>query len=229
MAQETVLVPDIGGSDAAEVVEVLVSPGDVIAIDQGLVVLESDKASMEIPSTVAGTVVTVLVKEGEQLAEGAAVAIIETADAEAEGKADAAVAAVKAGATDAVPESSDSRVSDDQSAAPKVDNPETQTLKVPVPDIGTDEAVDLIEVSVSVGDSVTEGDTLVVLETDKASVEVPSPASGVVKSLDVKEGQQVRQGDILLTLEGALAANSAADPEPATKSASAVPAAAASQ
>ena len=83
MAEQTVVVPDIGGSEAAEVVEVLVAPGDTVALEQGLIVLESDKASMEIPSTVAGTVVAVLATEGAMLNEGAPVAVVATADEEA--------------------------------------------------------------------------------------------------------------------------------------------------
>ena len=88
MAEQTVVVPDIGGSEAAEVVEVLVAPGDTVALEQGLIVLESDKASMEIPSTVAGTVVAVLAAEGAMLNEGAPVAVVATADEEAGEPAD---------------------------------------------------------------------------------------------------------------------------------------------
>lgn len=204
MAQETVLVPDIGGSDAAEVVEVLVSPGDSVDVDQGLLVLESDKASMEIPSSVAGTVVEVLAKEGDQLAEGAAVAVIETVDATTE--PDSASLADKA-AEPAPVESAGEDKTDASVPAPS----KSQTIDVIVPDIGTDEAVDLIEVSVSVGDQVAEGDTLVVLETDKASMEVPSTASGVVKALQVEEGQQVKQGDVLLVLDAVVVEPSTAD------------------
>ncbi|MDA8962213.1 dihydrolipoyllysine-residue acetyltransferase [Congregibacter sp.] len=222
MAQETVLVPDIGGSDAAEVVEVLVSPGDSVDVDQGLLVLESDKASMEIPSTVAGKVIEVLAKEGDQLAEGAAVAVIETVDAAAE--TDSASTADKT-AEPAPAESADEDNADASVPAPS----KSQTIDVIVPDIGTDEAVDLIEVSVSVGDQVAEGDTLVVLETDKASMEVPSTASGVVKALQVEEGQQVKQGDVLLVLEAVVVESSTADAAASTSApAAAAPAAAAS-
>ncbi|WP_439107890.1 dihydrolipoyllysine-residue acetyltransferase [Congregibacter sp.] len=207
MAQETVLVPDIGGSDAAEVVEVLVSPGDVVEVDQGLLVLESDKASMEIPSTVAGTVVEVLASEGDELAEGATVAVIETTDAgvqEAQAPEQAAEASGQAKADEAPAESTPQEPLSAEPAPAAA-----QTMDVPVPDIGTDEEVDLIELSVSVGDSVAEGDTLVVLETDKASMEVPSPASGVVKALCVDEGQQVKQGDVILVLDAVVESSAA--------------------
>ena len=85
MARQQVTVPDIGGAEGAEVIELLVAVGDSVAVDQGLIVLESDKASMEIPSTVAGTVVEMLVHEGQELAEGAPVAVVETADGEGGG------------------------------------------------------------------------------------------------------------------------------------------------
>jgi pyruvate dehydrogenase E2 component (dihydrolipoamide acetyltransferase) len=220
VTQETVLVPDIGGSDAADVVEVLVAPGDRVAIDDGLLVLESDKASMEIPSTVAGTIVEVLAKEGDQLAEGAPVAVIET-DADDEVGAESEDASTSAAA--------DAEANSAASSAPtspettSVDT-ETATIEVPVPDIGTDDAVDLIEVSVSVGDAVDEGDTLVVLESDKASMEVPAPAAGVISELLVSEGQQVKQGDLLLMLDGVASASSASRAEvkaPATPAAEA--------
>jgi pyruvate dehydrogenase E2 component (dihydrolipoamide acetyltransferase) len=220
VTQETVLVPDIGGSDAADVVEVLVAPGDRVAIDDGLLVLESDKASMEIPSTVAGTIVEVLAKEGDQLAEGAPVAVIET-DADDEVGAESEDASTSAAA--------DAEANSAASSAPtspettSVDT-ETATIEVPVPDIGTDDAVDLIEVSVSVGDAVDEGDTLVVLESDKASMEVPAPAAGVISKLLVSEGQQVKQGDLLLMLDGVASASSASRAEvkaPATPAAEA--------
>ncbi|WOJ96541.1 dihydrolipoyllysine-residue acetyltransferase [Congregibacter brevis] len=206
MAQETVLVPDIGGSDAAEVVEVLVSPGDTVEVDQGLLVLESDKASMEIPSTVAGTVVEVLAKDGDELAEGAAVAVIEVAGAEAEAPGAEGSTGGDESKEPASAEPSEPIVGETKKAEPAP--AASQTVEVPVPDIGTDEPVDLIEVSVSVGDSISEGDTLVVLETDKASMEVPSPATGVVTALKVEEGSQVKEGDVLLLLDAVTAAQS---------------------
>ncbi|EED30993.1 dihydrolipoyllysine-residue acetyltransferase E2 component of pyruvate dehydrogenase complex [gamma proteobacterium NOR5-3] len=222
MAQETVLVPDIGGSDAAEVVEVLVSPGDSVDVDQGLLVLESDKASMEIPSTVAGTVVEVLAKEGDELAEGAAVAVIETADTASSEPEASAVVDKPAEPAPETPATT--------AAKPAPSSAESQSMEVVVPDIGTDEPVDLIEIAVSVGDSVAEGDTLVVLETDKASMEVPSPASGVVKALKVDEGQQVKQGDVLLVLDAVVVGSTTADsavsaPAPAAATSAPAPAA----
>lgn len=205
MSKETVVVPDIG-SDAAEVVEILVGPGDVVEIEQGLVVLESDKASMEIPSTVAGTVVEVLAKEGDELAEGTAVAVIEVAGGESAEDAAAEPEPAEEPAAAPTPDSP----SPEPAPAPDV---ATATMDVPVPDIGTSDAVDLIEISVAVGDEIAEGDTLIVLESDKASMEVPSPAAGVVETLSVEEGQQIKQGDLILTLKTTGSGSPATAPE----------------
>ena len=155
MAKQQVTVPDIGGAEGAEVIELLVAVGDEIALDQGLIVLESDKASMEIPSTVAGTLVELLVSEGEQLAEGAPVAVIEVEgeeiaapDSAQENRGEAGLPAAEQPEVEPEPEPAGSQVAE---------------LTVPVPDIGTDEAVELIEICVQPGDSVEEGDSLVVL------------------------------------------------------------------
>ena len=135
MSKQTLTVPDIGGAEDAEVIEVSVAVGDELELEQGLIVLESDKASMEIPAAFAGTVIEVLVKEGDQLAEGAAIAVVEVA-------------------SDEVP-------------APE---PSSSQRDVVVPDIGTGDEVEVIELMVAVGDTVSEGDSLLVLESDKASM-----------------------------------------------------------
>jgi pyruvate dehydrogenase E2 component (dihydrolipoamide acetyltransferase) len=212
VAKQRVTVPDIGGAEGAAVIELLVAVGDEVALEQGLIVLESEKASMEIPSTAAGTVVELLVKVGDQLAEGAPVAVIEVADqAEAaapaaeppdtgreRGRAEPAAAEAAPPAGSAEPAGGGERV-------------------VEVPEIGTDEAVDLIEILVRVGDVITEGDSLVALESDKASMEVPAPFAGEVVKILVEDGAAVRQGDALVVLRVAegVAAPPAAAPEPA--------------
>ena len=192
MAKQQVTVPDIGGAEGAEVIELLVAVGDEVEVDQGLIVLESDKASMEIPSTVSGTVVELLVSEGQELAEGAAVAVIESA-----GESSPTVEAEPEPVSEPVAEPPPPAAQ----AAPEPAQPAASSLAVvTVPDIGTDEAVDLIELSVDVGDTVDEGDSLVVLESDKASMEVPAPQGGEITEISVSEGDSVRQGDTLLTM-----------------------------
>ncbi|MEL7046141.1 MAG: biotin/lipoyl-containing protein, partial [Pseudomonadota bacterium] len=216
MAQETVVVPDIG-SDAAEVVELLVEPGDQVEVEQGLIVLESDKASMEVPCTVAGTVVDVLANLGDQLAEGAPVVVVELAA----GAADEKAADASAAPAEAAPAAVESVPAVEAPSAPAASAGEP--VVVPVPDIGTDEAVDLIEVAVQVGDEINKDDTLVVLESDKASMEVPSPQSGRVLELLISEGQQVREGDALLRLAPSDAASASTAPTAPAATAQAAP------
>ena len=216
MAKEQVTVPDIGGAEGAEVIELLVAVGDEIALDQSLIVLESDKASMEIPSSVAGTLVELLVGEGQQLAEGSPIAVIETAGEEE--PAASSEAETPAPSPQQQPEmQAQEQVAPPAEAQPAAAASAEQT--VPVPDIGTDEAVELIEICVQPGDSVAEGDSLVVLESDKASMEVPAPAAGEVLKLLVSEGDSVRQGDELLVMRAA--APAASTPAPAAEPASA--------
>ncbi|MEP1593116.1 MAG: biotin/lipoyl-containing protein, partial [Halieaceae bacterium] len=207
MAKQQIVVPDIGGAEDAEVVELLVAVGDQVEEEQSLLVLESDKASMEIPSSTSGTVLELLVKEGDQLSEGAVILVLESTDGAgavteepveepatepAPVEASSAQASPVAEAPASVPESPPVESSGDTAAA--------ETITVAVPDIGTDEAVDLIEISLQVGETVEEGDSLVALESDKASMEVPAPQSGEIVQWLVSEGQQVKQGDALLEL-----------------------------
>ena len=228
MARETVYVPDIGGAEAAEVVELLVAAGDEIAVDDGLVVLESDKASMEIPATAAGKVLELLVKEGDELAEGDEVALIETADDESPeeesgaGTDDDADPEDKdskqaADAADAPSGSGDDADSDVSSAASDSSSDEAteagsegatssgsgtaERTTIYVPDIGGAEAAEVIELLVAVGDTVDIDDGLVVLESDKASMEVPASAAGKVVELLVKEGDQLAEGDEVAIVE----------------------------
>lgn len=217
MAKEKVLVPDIGGAEAAEVVELLVAVGDTIAVDDGLIVLESDKASMEIPSTVAGKVLEVLVKEGDELAEGNEVALIETADDDG----DEADAEQSAGDTDAASDDADtgsatqsasddsaantaddaSEGKDSESASEAAESGSTERQTVRVPDIGGAEAAEVVELLVAVGDTIEVDDGLVVLESDKASLEVPATVAGKVVELLVKEGDQLSEGDDVAVIE----------------------------
>ena len=206
MAKHQVKVPDIGGAEGAEVIELLVAVGDEVALEQGLIVLESDKASMEIPATAAGVVVELPVTEGQELAEGAVVAVIEMAgDAPADEPVDSPQESEPA--PSGVAEQPAAPV---QAAVPEVPAAE-QEFTVVVPDIGTEEAVDLIEISVAPGDRVAEGDSLVVLESDKASMEVPAPAAGEVIRLLVAEGDAVHQGAELLVLRSTAGAPVAAE------------------
>lgn len=190
MAIETIKVPDIGGAENVDVIEVSVAEGDVITAEDTVIVLESDKASMDIPAPVSGKVKKVLIKEGDQVSEGAAILEVETEgtvggdDAETEQAAEPAEAAV----TEA------------PAPAAAVEGGAGGEFTVTVPDIGGSENVDVIEISVAVGDEVNEGDSLIVLESDKASMEVPAPQGGKVVSIAVKEGDKVSEGSEVLVL-----------------------------
>ncbi|MDP4918493.1 MAG: E3 binding domain-containing protein, partial [Haliea sp.] len=226
MAKQQITVPDIGGAEGAEVIELLVSAGDEIKLEQGLLVLESDKASMEIPSTLSGKVLQVLVKVGDELSEGHPIIVVETAGDEAadSGASEASEAGEAAKPKESEKAGRDPAASsrDDDAATPGKEAPaaaqkpqsrttqsrttqsaesESREVTVLVPDIGTDEAVDVIELCFKAGDEVAEGDSLVVLESDKASMEVPATEAGRVVRWLVKEGAAVREGDPLVLLE----------------------------
>jgi pyruvate dehydrogenase E2 component (dihydrolipoamide acetyltransferase) len=196
VAKEQVVVPDIGGAEGAEVIELLVAVGDEVSLEQSLIVLESDKASMEIPSSQAGTVIELLTEVGQELSEGDPIVLLETVK-------------VDSGATELVADPAPADVSPEAiEPEPGIPEPEpaspaavSSEQLVPVPDIGTDDTVELIEISVAVGDVVAEGDSLVVLESDKASMEVPSPFAGEILNIVVKEGDSVKQGDPLMSLK----------------------------
>ncbi|MGI9288651.1 MAG: dihydrolipoyllysine-residue acetyltransferase [Pseudomonadales bacterium] len=196
MTTETVRVPDVGGAESVEVIEVSVSVGDSVELEQSLIVLESDKASMEVPSPSAGKISKLHVEEGATVTEGDAIVDIEIeGEAAAGGKEDEATpdVGVQAQSTVAEPDIPAAK----QSAPPAASSIE----KVLLPDIGEAEGVEAIEVSVAVGDTVAEGDSIVVLESDKASMEVPAPSAGVVHAVHVSEGDQLAQGSMLIELK----------------------------
>ena len=219
-------VPDIGDYDAVPVIEVLVAVGDTVAKDQGLVTLESDKATMEVPSSVAGVVRELKVKVGDSLSEGSVVAVIEAGDS---GDASASPPSEKEAAGDLSPkaekqippsppssnggDSGTSKVGDGREASrPASSSAQTATgggvQEAKVPDIGDFDAVPVIEVLVAVGDTVAKDQGLVTLESDKATMEVPSSVAGVVRELKVKVGDALSEGSVvaLIEVQGAVAA-----------------------
>jgi pyruvate dehydrogenase E2 component (dihydrolipoamide acetyltransferase) len=179
-----VVVPDIGDFKEVEVIEVLVKPGDAVTKEQSLVTLESDKATMEIPSPAAGVVKELKIKVGDKVSKGST--ILELDAKEEAPKKEAPKAEKKSSAPAAAPQPSSFGAS--------------QT--VPVPDIGDFKEVEVIEVLVKPGDKVTKEQSLVTLESDKATMEIPSPGGGVVKEVKVKVGDKVSKGSAILVLEG---------------------------
>lgn len=213
-----VKTPDIG-VDKATVAEILVKVGDTIAVDDSIVLLESDKASVEVPSTSAGVVKSIAVTEGDEVSEGTVLIEVESADATAtETPAQPAQEAAK---TEPAVETKAEPVA---SAAPSASAPaSSQTVEVQVPDIGVEKAL-VGEVLVKVGDEIAVDDSIVVVESDKATVEVPSTVAGTVESVVVKEGDNVKEGVVLITVKTVGAATtSAAAPAEAPQQASATP------
>jgi pyruvate dehydrogenase E2 component (dihydrolipoamide acetyltransferase) len=217
MALIEVKVPDIGDFSEVAVIELLVKPGDTVAVDQSLITVESDKASMEIPSSHAGVVKEFKIKLGDKVSEGSAVLVLEAEGAAAPVPAPAAAAAAPVAAA---PAPAPSPV-----AAPVAAPAATGSIEVRVPDIGDFKDVAVIEVFVKPGDTVKVEQSLITVESDKASMEIPSSHAGVIKELKVKLGDKVNIGDLLAILEGTVAAGAApAAPAPAAAPVAAAPA-----
>jgi len=206
-----VVVPDIGDFDDVPIIEVHVKVGDEIAAEDPLVTLESDKATMDVPSPAAGVVREMIVKEGDSVSEGMPILMLEAVGqpaaapdaAQPDGGQDEAAAEA-----DWAKSPQGEHVEETAKEEPVVDEPsygspsgEYEAIEVRVPDIGDFDDVPIIEVHVKVGDEVSPEDPLITLESDKATMDVPSPAAGVVKALEVGEGDSVSEGALILTLD----------------------------
>lgn len=190
-------VPDIGDFAEVTVIELMVKPGDTVAVDQSLITVESDKASMEIPSSHAGVVKELKVVLGDKVKEGSLVLMLEVAgSAAAPTPVAVSVAAVE-------PIQAPARVDTAPAATNSVAVASTGPIEVRVPDIGDFKDVTVIEVFVKPGDSIKVEQSLVTVESDKAAMEIPSSHAGVLKELKVKVGDKVNIGDLLAMLEGA--------------------------
>lgn len=200
---ELIRVPDIGSGEG-EVIELMVKVGDRIEADQSLLTLESDKASMEIPAPKAGVIKSLKVKLGDRLKEGD-----ELLELEVEGASDSAPAAEPAKAEAPAPAPAAAAKTETPAAAPAVSE---SIQDIHVPDIGSDGTAKVIEVLVKAGDSVEADQSLITLESDKASMEIPSPVAGVVESVEVKLDADVGTGDLILKLKVAGAAPAAPAP-----------------
>ena len=189
-----ITTPDIG-VDQATVAEILVKVGDTIAVDESIVLLESDKASVEVPSTSAGVVKSILVSLGDSVAEGAV--LIEL---EAEGQVTTPVEEAPKAEEKAAPVA-ETKVE----VAPKAVTSTSQVIDVQVPDIGVEKAL-VGEVLVKAGDEIEVDQSIVVVESDKATVEVPSTVAGIVESVEIQEGDSVKEGVVILKVKVAGAA-----------------------
>nr|WP_207195551.1 dihydrolipoyllysine-residue acetyltransferase [Pseudomonas fluorescens] len=217
---QQVHVPDIGSSGKAQIIEIQVKVGDSVEADQSLITLESDKASMEIPSPAAGVVKAISVKLNDEVGTGDLILDLEVAGAAAPAAAAPAQAAAPAAAAPAPAAAAP--------AAPVADS----VQDIHVPDIGSAGKAKIIEVLVKAGDSVEADQSLITLESDKASMEIPSPAAGVVESVSIKLDDEVGTGDLILKLKvkgaapAAAPAPAAAAPSAPAPTAAAAPAAA---
>ncbi len=204
-------VPDIGDFKEVEVIEVLVKAGDSITAEQSLITVESDKATMEIPAPGAGTVKEVRVKVGDKVSQGMPILVLDEDSADAAPKERAAPKAEKP-----KPESEKPKPEPGKPAAAPAPAPAAKAagpMTVKVPDIGDFKEVAVIEVLVKPGDTVTNEQSLITVESDKATMEIPSPAAGKITALKLKVGDKVSEGSTILELE----AEGAAPPAPEAK------------
>jgi pyruvate dehydrogenase E2 component (dihydrolipoamide acetyltransferase) len=194
MALVEVQVPDIGDFDEVAVIELLVKVGDTVAVEQSLITVESDKASMEIPSSTAGVVKEIKIALGDKVKQGSVVVVVEAAGAAATPVSESKPAPAVAAAAPAAP----------VSVAPAAAAPVAAAgpVEVRIPDIGDFKDVAVIELLVKVGDTVAVEQSLITVESDKASMEIPSSTAGVVKEITVKLGDTVNIGDLVVVLEG---------------------------
>ncbi len=200
---QEIKVPDIGSSGKASVIEISINVGDTIEAEQPLITLESDKASMEIPSPAAGVVESISVKVGDEVGTGDLILVLKGA------------AASKPATADSAPQSQPKEQLTEQAAEEPTEAAGDSVEEVRIPDIGSSGSANVIEVMVKAGDSVEADQSLITLESDKASMEIPAPKAGIVESLSIKVGDEAKTGDLILTLKvkGAAPAKKAA-PKP---------------
>ncbi len=195
MAEQTIKIPDLGGASDVDVIELLVKPGDVVEAEASIATLEGDKASMDIPTPTAGKVISVSIKVGDKVSEGDDLMVldVQAAGDESESETNAEKAA----------KTKESEESEESEEAEEADVSSEQPLVVP--DLGGADQVDVIEVNVAVGDEVALEQTLMTLEGDKASMEIPSTMAGSIASINVKVGDKVSEGDVIAIVKTATA------------------------
>ncbi len=235
MSTIQLVVPDIGDFSDVEVIEVLVNPGDTIAAEQSLITVESDKASMEIPASAAGKLASLSVKVGDKVSTGSVIGEVEAAEggsaapaaaspAPSAAAAPAAAPAAQAAAPQPAPPAAAPAAGGAPAAAPAAGG---GTVDVVVPDIGDFKEVEIIEVFVKAGDTVEVEQSLITVESDKASMEIPSSAAGKLVSVAVKVGDKVSKGSVIGQVQSAgAAAGGSAPAAPAPASAASAPASA---
>ncbi len=207
LATEIIKVPELGDAGDVEVIEIPVSVGQEVAENDSLLVLESDKAAMEIPAPMAGVIKSIAVNLGDQVTTGAEILTLETVESPATEPVEEAAAEEESAPAQPEPAAGAERPEIEPPAEQTVDEPRqegaaaaSEIIEVAIPDLGTDDEVDVIEIHVKAGDTIALDDPLLTLESDKAAMEVPSPHAGVVESLLVEIGAQVKTGAAILRL-----------------------------
>ena len=195
MTDKEVRIPDLGGADCVDVIEICVKVGDRVEKEDSLIVVESDKATIEVPAPFGGEVSKLTVNVGDRVGEGDPMLVLTVESADSGGSN------VVAPVTESVASESVQKVDVDTSTAAKAQATEACIKTIQVPDIGGSENVEVIEINIAVGDVVAVDDTTVVLETDKATMEVPCSDAGTVKELLVSVGDKVSEGSELFRLE----------------------------
>jgi len=191
MSIEKILVPDVGGEEV-EIIEICFAVGDTVEADEGIITVETDKASMDIPAPFAGTLASLTVAVGDKIKEGDVIGEINSAsEAPVVEESPVQAAPVETPVAEVVADA----------PAPVSAPTASAVIEISVPDIGEDGEVDVIEVLVSVGDVIEEEDGLITLETDKATMDVPSTHAGTVKEVFIKTGDKVKEGSLVIKLE----------------------------
>ena len=207
MANIDLRVPDIGNSDAVDVIEINVKVGDIVAVDDTLVTLESDKASMDVPAEAAGKVTEILVAVGDQVQTGDVIARVEAVD-QAQKSSTTNEAQSSEKVVEATP--SASKVSETEAVTKVAENSSAtgEIAEITIPAVGNSDELDVIDIAVNVGDHVKLDETLVTLESDKASMDVPADKEGVITEIALSVGDKVKEGDLVVKIQtgGAVAA-----------------------
>ncbi len=215
MSEQEIRVPELGGADAVEIVGILVSVGDSVSVEDPLLELESDKATVELPAPAAGKITRIDVKEGDSLKEGDLVGVMEVsggksqvAGEEEQEEEQGARSEEQGGSGTAQEEAVGARLARDEdskeqgTSSKKQGGSSTgQEQEIRVPELGGADAVEIVSVLVRAGDTVNAEDPLLELESDKATVELPAPASGKITRIDVKEGDSLKEGDLVGVME----------------------------
>ena len=202
MSIENIKVPDLGDSSEVEVIELLVSVGQSVEENDSLLVLESDKAAMEIPAPMAGVVKSISVNLGDQVSTGSEMLSLEIAES---GSQDSAPEEESAPAVELMKEEEPTKVAETASSPIAAPVPISQTIEVP--DLGSDDEIEIIEIHIKEKDSIEVDDVLITLESDKAAMDVPAPYAGVIESLLVAVGDKVKTGSPIAKILASAAAD----------------------